>query len=302
MRKIAVCITTYNSAAYLERCISSVLAQTYKDFRLIIVDDGSTDNTKDIIIGFSDERICYKKNPRNFGIAASRNECIKQLEGEEYVFFTDADCYVDKKWLENGLKIYEQDQKTICVNGKTVYVSEEYFPHIYENSHIQTDSWTESYQTCNISYKRIVFNKLKFDETNFNLVMEDIDFAIMVKHLFPDMKLVSTDTMKVTHQKKKWTISGFFKDTQKVMYIVNFIKKHGKNNRMMPLAYRGSILNKEYLLLSIFPLGIIYYIFKTRKRVSSWLDVIFVFLYVIKSYYYRFLVWKYAIKKKIFLI
>ena len=61
MREIAVCITTYNSAAYLERCISSVLAQTYKDFRLIIVDDGSTDNTKDIIIGFSDERICYKK-------------------------------------------------------------------------------------------------------------------------------------------------------------------------------------------------------------------------------------------------
>ena len=56
-----------------------------------------------------------------------------------------------------------------------------------------------------------------------------------------------------------------------------FYKKHGKNNRMMPLAYRGSILNKEYLLLSIFPLGIIYYIFKTRKRVSSWLDVIFVF-------------------------
>ena len=56
----------------------------------------------------------------------------KQLEGEEYVFFTDADCYVDKKWLENGLKIYEQGQKTICVNGKTVYVSEEYFPHIYK--------------------------------------------------------------------------------------------------------------------------------------------------------------------------
>jgi hypothetical protein len=108
--------------------------------------------------------------------------------------------------------------------------------------------------------------------------------------------------MKVTHQKKKWTISGFFKDTQKVMYIINFIKKHGKNNRMIPLAYRGSILNKEYLLLSIFPLGIIYYIFKTRKRVSSWLDVVFVFLYVIKSYYYRLLVWKYAIKKKIFFI
>ena len=56
----------------------------------------------------------------------------------------------------------------------------------------------------------------------------------------------------------------------------------------MPLAYRGNILNKRILIaFDISSRNNLLY-FKTRKRVSSWLDVIFVFLYVIKSYYYRF--------------
>jgi len=301
--KVAVCLITHNAGHFLRKCIISVLNQTYKEFRLVIVDDGSMDNTQHIIQDFGDKRIHYKRNSRQLGIAASRNECIEQLKDEEYIYFTDADCCVEPDWIENGLAFFEKDRNVICVNGKTIYVCEGYRPHLFEKSHIQTDNWSEAYQTCNIAYKRIVFQKVRgFDERNFNYFLEDTDFAIRAKTEFPNMKFVSTDKVKVIHQKVEFTVSGFFSDTRKVLYIIRLLKTYGKNNDMIRFAFSGNILNKNYLLLSLFPPGIIYYIVKTKKRVSCLRDLLFVFLYVVKSYYYRVLVWKYGIKERVLIL
>ena len=298
--KVAVCIVTFNAANFLRKCITSVLNQTYDKFRLIIVDDGSTDNTEEIIKEFNDARIYYKRNSKNLGIAAARNESIRQLKDEKYVFFIDADCYAVPHWIENGLDCFKNKEGVICVNGQTIYVCEGYHPHLSEKSHIQTDSWREAYQTCNIAYRRKVFQAIKgFDEKNFNYLLEDIDFAIRVKKQFSDMKFIHSEKMKVVHQKIEFTISSFFSDTLKVLFFMKLLKKYGKTNPSIPSIFKSNILNKDYFFLSIFPLGIIFYIIKTQKRVSCARDLLFVFLYILKSYYYRILTWNYAVKMKV---
>lgn len=98
---VSIIIPTYNRAHLIERAIESVLHQTYQDFELIIIDDGSTDNTDDIINKFQkkDDRIIYLKHDRNKGGSAARNTGIKASRGE-YIAFLDS----DDEWLPEKLE------------------------------------------------------------------------------------------------------------------------------------------------------------------------------------------------------
>ncbi len=80
--RVSVCIPVYNGANYLGASIASVLAQTWRDLRLVIVDNGSTDGTPDVVRGFSDSRIAYHRNARNIGLVANFNRCLDLAEGE----------------------------------------------------------------------------------------------------------------------------------------------------------------------------------------------------------------------------
>jgi glycosyltransferase involved in cell wall biosynthesis len=93
--KVSVIIPTYNRAEYLGRSIQSVLNQTYQDFELIIVDDGSTDNTRDIVAQFHDKRLNYIRHETNLGVAAARNSGVRAARGI-YLAFQDS----DDEWLE----------------------------------------------------------------------------------------------------------------------------------------------------------------------------------------------------------
>ena len=89
---VSVIIPTYNRAYLIDRSIQSVLNQTYQDFELIVVDDGSTDNTEDIIRQFQekDKRIKYIKYDKNKGGSAARNTGIKNSV-RKYIAFQDSD-------------------------------------------------------------------------------------------------------------------------------------------------------------------------------------------------------------------
>jgi glycosyltransferase involved in cell wall biosynthesis len=80
--KISVCIPVYNGSNYIAESIESVLAQTYKDFELIVVDNCSTDNTKEIVSNFHDPRLNYIRNKKNFGIVVNHNRCLELAKGE----------------------------------------------------------------------------------------------------------------------------------------------------------------------------------------------------------------------------
>lgn len=97
--RFSIIIPTYNRAAFLPKAISSVLAQSFADWELIIVDDGSTDNTKDIVSQYSDSRISYIYQ-ENAERSAARNKGIAHSVGE-YVLFLDSDDYYLSNFLND---------------------------------------------------------------------------------------------------------------------------------------------------------------------------------------------------------
>lgn len=96
---VSVIIPTYNRAHVLGRSIQSVLNQTYQDFELIVVDDGSSDNTEEVVRNFNDIRIKYIRHDKNRGVSAARNTGIKAAQGE-YIAFNDS----DDEWLSHHLE------------------------------------------------------------------------------------------------------------------------------------------------------------------------------------------------------
>lgn len=98
MPKVSVVIPTYNRAKYICEAIDSVLAQTYKDHEIIVIDDGSTDNTKELLNKYETKiKYIYQENK---GISAARNAGIKVAKGE-YIAFLDS----DDLWLSEKLKV-----------------------------------------------------------------------------------------------------------------------------------------------------------------------------------------------------
>ena len=96
--KISVILPVYNGEKYIKKAIESVLSQTLTDFQLIIVNDGSTDGTLDIINEFRDNRITLI-NQKNLGPGASRNRAFQKVTSE-YVMFLDSDDWYCKEALE----------------------------------------------------------------------------------------------------------------------------------------------------------------------------------------------------------
>ena len=92
--RVSVIIPTYNRAAMLPRAVNSVLAQTFADFELLIVDDCSADQTPEVVAGFADPRIRSFRHCRNGGTAKTRNTGIANARGEYIAFLDDDDEYL----------------------------------------------------------------------------------------------------------------------------------------------------------------------------------------------------------------
>jgi glycosyltransferase involved in cell wall biosynthesis len=102
---VSICIPTYNGARYLRPCLNSALAQTFPDFELVVVDDGSTDATQDIVRSYaaSDPRIRVWRNERNLGLVANWNRCAELPTGE-WVKFLFQDDLLEPSCLEEMLR------------------------------------------------------------------------------------------------------------------------------------------------------------------------------------------------------
>ena len=96
---ISIIITAYNAEKTIEKCISSILENDYNNYEIIIVNDGSTDKTEQIVELFASDKIKYFSKP-NTGVADSRNYGIEKAKGE-YITFIDSDDYVKNDYFEN---------------------------------------------------------------------------------------------------------------------------------------------------------------------------------------------------------
>lgn len=94
--KVSVVVPTYNRSAFLRQAIQSVMDQTCQDIEILVVDDGSIDDTASVITGFGDQRIVYI-HQENTGRSAARNRGLAQARGEYVAFLDDDDFYLPNK-------------------------------------------------------------------------------------------------------------------------------------------------------------------------------------------------------------
>jgi glycosyltransferase involved in cell wall biosynthesis len=109
-----IILPTYNRAAALPRAISSVMAQNEQDFELIIIDDGSTDNTREWLATLDDARIRVVRSEHNQGPSAARNIGINMAAAPMLAFLDSDDIYC-KERLSVPLAIFERDPDVICI-------------------------------------------------------------------------------------------------------------------------------------------------------------------------------------------
>lgn len=122
--KFSIIIPAYNSEKYLENCLDSVVSQTFKNFEIIIVNDGSTDNTQEIIDKYIKEnRFISCIRQKNSGLSASRNNGLDKAKGE-YIVYLDSDDSINLDFLENINCALEKERKNqidvIRVNVNTI--------------------------------------------------------------------------------------------------------------------------------------------------------------------------------------
>ena len=120
---VSVVIAAYNAGAFITDTIKSVLDQTYRNFEVIVVDDGSTDRTAEIVRSFADDRIQLIQQS-NSGVAAARNLAIQQSSGE-YIAPIDADDLWEPERLEKHVRCLEScDSSVGLVYSWSIYLNE----------------------------------------------------------------------------------------------------------------------------------------------------------------------------------
>ncbi len=191
MPYFSIIIPSYNRAPIINRAIQGVLEQTFQDFEILIVDDGSTDNTKSTIQEFNDSRIKYIYQ-NNAGVCAARNTGAKQTEGE-FLIFLDSDDTVEKSWLQDFYDLAIQNKEWLFCSMKVVKQdSSEYLVSAlspYKNKKIKGNSAAGSWAIKKDVFLRVgLFDEnMKFGENvelRFRLDSEKLSIGIIDNYNF----------------------------------------------------------------------------------------------------------------------
>ena len=174
---VSIILPVYNAELYIEKCINTVIKQSYEEWELLLIDDGSTDNTYNVITQYlvECEKIKYFKLV-NGGVSNARNYGLEKALGE-YIFFLDADDFLEKDCLQKAVKAskdsdsdivimahYELiDKKNRCVTNNKFNKSE----LICENDIIRTFLVTDKFgwEVWGKLYRRDLLVDITFDKT-----------------------------------------------------------------------------------------------------------------------------------------
>lgn len=210
---ISVIVPVYNVEKYLEKCVSSIIKQSYKNLEIILVDDGSTDNSGKICDEFAlkDNRIkvIHKENG---GLSSARNKALEIAKGE-YIGFVDSDDYISEDMYETLYKVIKENEADISIvsfyeeyNGKIIGVRDtgnlEVLTKLEAINELLIDTKIQSY-AWNKLFKRELFSELEFP-TGKNF--EDIATTLL---LFEKAsKVVLLETPKYHYLRRDDSIVG----------------------------------------------------------------------------------------------
>jgi len=122
-KKVSIIIPCYNSAEFIQEAVESAINQTYSNIEIIIVDDGSIDNTNEIIKSLANKykQIIFLSNKENKGVVYSRNLAIDNSNGE-YILPLDSDDIIDKTYVEKAVKILNGNPEIGIVYCEADYI------------------------------------------------------------------------------------------------------------------------------------------------------------------------------------
>ncbi len=241
MSQISVIIPTYNRANLLKEGVSSVLKQTYQNFELIIVDDGSLKNTEKIVKGFKDQRIVYLKHEKNRGVAASCNTGVKKAMGD-YVFILNDDDLIIPWALEKLIKkIKRSDLENlggvygwswwIDDKGKTLRII-----NLKKRGYI-FDTILKKQVFTNLLIKKEVFKRVGVYNESL-LSNEDFDFYLRMAKKYQFDFVPEVLTIIRTHNQT---------------HLSTFTKRHIRGHAKIIKKYSGNSRSQKFLLVSFFP-------------------------------------------------
>jgi len=228
---ISVVIPCYNDASYIEQALNSVRGQTYKNIEVIVVDDGSNDKTKSVLIGLQNEIDCLL-HQENLGQSTARNNGIKKANGE-YILTLDSDDYFEHTFFEKALNIFNQNAQAKLVTCFTnLFFDDSSKNHIYEPK----GGDIKSFLTYNGALGSAMFKKEHwvsvggYDESMRN-GLEDWEFYIRLlskggtaevikEPLYNYRKRENTTTSRAN--KKKYELYKYIYFKNKDIYINNF--------------------------------------------------------------------------------
>ena len=285
--QVSVILTIRNESAYIQKCLDSIIHQSYQDFEIIIVDDYSTDNTVEIVNSFNDKRIrLYDALDKKLGHANLRNYALKKACGK-YIFFTDGDCVPHYNWISEGLKVFE-NKDCLGVEGKTFY---EAIKGITVADYYTQRLVPGGFMTCNVAYVKDSIIEAGCFDPKFRYVYEDRDLGMSIKKLG---KLYFESNMLVFHQQKKVNVQSLFRRAKRAGDMVYFDHKHGRGSSEY---IRNNVLFPGHLFIIFFPPLIF-----LGARIESIFDLFICCMKYLSLIFERVFIWAFAIKYKNFIL
>lgn len=292
---ISVIIPTYNRQESLKKCLDSIFQIDYSDYEVIVVNDGSTDGTKEFLEKYKQKHSQLKALhlDKNYGPSVARNKGIEIAQGE-IIAFTDDDCIVDKNWLREIVKSFKKN--IIGVSGLIYYC---------KNNKIFYPKKRFLWDTANVAYlKKALIEINGFDP--FFKRCGDADLFLKIVKKFKENSIERNEKAIIYHLKDRPVPEKIL--TQRVYYQVWLIKRHGRSVKKygINILFNFIIAPKDYLSMSATPFLIIYHLLsyplieyivkKKQDKLKTILKKIF--FPFLKRYY----IWKAAWEAKIFLI
>lgn len=188
--KVSVIIPVYNSEKFIGKCIDSVLAQTFQDFELILINDGSKDNSQKILEEYKQKE--PKKitliQQKNKGVAKTRNESIQIAKGK-YIMLIDNDDFIDKDYIETFVKEIEEHDDDVVMGG---YRRPNEQGKIIKKLQLPNEPWGKFmiFAPWARIYKKeyLIKNDIKFLPTNIG---EDVFFNIQAMLMSKKIKIIN---------------------------------------------------------------------------------------------------------------
>lgn len=201
---VSVIIVAYNAEKTVQRCLNALEKQSFSNFELIFVNDGSTDKTEELAKAFP--RVHLVRNTERLGIAKSRNVGISQAKGK-LIFFTDSDCIPLPQWLEAGVAAMRKTEKwrndTTCENNPASEPDLVTGWTLYENSYPSYQDRVvqgkDAFFTCNLGFKKKALDAVGGFDEQFNMYGEDKDLCFRI--LKSGGKKIFCEEMMVIHQR-----------------------------------------------------------------------------------------------------